>query len=156
MHAQLEARRPGLASRRRHVLPARADSRSSSRLRGQSMQDSEEMSGIRAKGEEAVGELAQALLENPVFNSALARALGAGERAMAAQRSAMGALNVASGSDVERLEQRLRSLSARLEAIEDRVDEIAGEVFALARRAGSDPGAESSPQSRLADSEAEV
>jgi CRP-like cAMP-binding protein len=120
------------------------------------MEESEDMSGIRAKGEEAVGELAQALLENPVFNSALARALGAGERAMAAQRSALGALNVASGSDVERLEQRLRSLSARLEAIEDRVDEIAGEVFALARRAGPDSGPETPDRTELADSEAEV
>jgi CRP-like cAMP-binding protein len=120
------------------------------------MEESEDMSGIRAKGEEAVGELAQALLENPVFNSALARALGAGERAMAAQRSALGALNVASGSDVERLEQRLRSLSARLEAIEDRVDEIAGEVFALARGAGPGSGPEPPDRTALADSEAEA
>ena len=51
-------------------------------------------SGIRARGEEAVGELAQALIENPLFNSALSRALGAGERAASAQRSAMGALNL--------------------------------------------------------------
>lgn len=95
---------------------------------------SEERSGLRAKGEEAVGELAQALVENPLFNSALARALGAGERAMTAQRSAMGALNVASGSDVERLEQRLRSLSGRLEAIEDRLDELADELAASRRQ----------------------
>ena len=27
--------------------------------------------GIRARGEEAIGDLAQALLENPVFNQAL-------------------------------------------------------------------------------------
>lgn len=79
---------------------------------------------LRARGEEALGELAQALLENPLFNSALGRALGAGERAVQAQRSAMGALNVASGADLERLEQRLRSLSARLEAVEDRLDEL--------------------------------
>jgi len=89
-------------------------------------------SGLRARGEEAVGELAQALLENPVFNSALAKALGAGERAASAQRSALGAMNVASGSDVERLEQRLRSLSGRLEAMEDRLDEVADQVSRLA------------------------
>ena len=81
-----------------------------------------------------MGELAQALLENPLFNSALGRALGAGERAASAQRSAIGALNLASASDVERLEQRLRSLSGRLEAIEDRLDELADE---LARARGS-------------------
>ena len=87
------------------------------------LDDSDE-STIRERGEEALGELAQALLENPLFNSAVARALGAGERAVQAQRSAMEALNVASQSDVERLEKRLRSLSARLEAVEDRIDEL--------------------------------
>jgi CRP-like cAMP-binding protein len=79
---------------------------------------------LRARGEEAVGELAQALLENPLFNSAVARALGAGERAVQAQRSAMGAAGIASNADLERLEKRLRSLSARIEAIEDRLDEL--------------------------------
>jgi CRP-like cAMP-binding protein len=98
----------------------------------------DDRSGIKARGEEAVGELAQALIENPLFNSALARALGAGERAMSAQRSAMGALNVASGSDVERLEQRLRSLSGRLEAIEDRLDDLVDEIAGL--RSGSAKG----------------
>lgn len=103
------------------------------------MESSEDKSGIRAKGEEAVGELAQALLDNPVFSSALGRALGAGERAMDAQRSAIGALNLASGSDVERLEHRLRSLSGRLEEIEDRLDEMGDELGALRRRLDS-PG----------------
>ena len=96
--------------------------------------NAEDKSGIRARGEEAIGELAQALIDNPVFNQALSRTLGAGERAMAAQRSAMGAINVASSSDVERLEQRLRSLSARLETLEDTVDRLADDL-AAARRA---------------------
>jgi len=94
----------------------------------------EEKSNIRARGEEAVGELAQALIENPIFNSALGKALGAGERAMSAQRTAMGALNLASVSDVERLEQRLRSLSGRLEAVEDRLDDVVAELSALSKR----------------------
>src|SRR6185503_4987746 len=94
------------------------------------MESGEDRSGIRARGEEAVGELAQALVENPLFNSALSRALGAGERAASAQRSAMGALNLASASDIERLEQRLRSLSGRLEALEDRIDDLADDVRA--------------------------
>ncbi len=80
-----------------------------------------------------MGELAQALVENPLFNSALSRALGAGERAASAQRSAMGALNLASASDIERLEQRLRSLSGRLEALEDRIDDLADDVRAAQR-----------------------
>lgn len=99
----------------------------------------EDRSGLRSRGEEAVGELAQALLENPLFNTALGRALGAGERAMSAQRTAMGALNFASSSDVERLEQRIRSLSGRLEAIEDRLDEVAEELASLTARLAASP-----------------
>ena len=95
----------------------------------------EERSGIRARGEEALGDLAQALLDNPLFSQALSRTLGAGERAMQAQRSAMGALNMASGSDLERLERRLRSLSDRLEDMEDQLDELASELASL-RRSG--------------------
>jgi chromosome segregation ATPase len=98
------------------------------------MSTGEDRSGIRARGEEAVGELAQALVENPLFNSALSRALGAGERAASAQRSAIGALNLASASDIERVEQRLRSLSGRLESLEDRIDELSDEMRALGRR----------------------
>ena len=88
-------------------------------------------SSIRARGEEAVGELAQALLENPLLNTALGRALGAGERAVQAQRSAMGALNIASSADLERITRRLRSLSDRLEALEDRFDDVADDVAAM-------------------------
>src|SRR3954470_10622245 len=99
------------------------------------MSADEDRTGIRARGEEAVGELAQALVENPLFNSALSRALGAGERAASAQRSAIGALNLASASDVERLEQRLRSLSGRLESLEDRIDELSDELRAARRTA---------------------
>jgi CRP-like cAMP-binding protein len=101
------------------------------------MPEPDEKSSIRTRGEEAVGELAQALLENPLFNTALGRALGAGEAALQAQRSAIGALSLASASDVERLEQRLRSLSGRLEEIEDRVDELADRFGELSRGLGA-------------------
>ena len=67
--------------------------------------------GIRARGEEALSDLAQALLDNPIFGQAVSTAIGAGERAAHAQRSAMGALNIPAATDFERLEQRLRSLS---------------------------------------------
>lgn len=101
-------------------------------------------SGIRAKGEEALTELAQALAENPLVGGALARALGAGERASVAQRQAIGALSLASSSDVERLEVRLRSFSSRLGAIEDSIDRMGDDIAALkareAERADQSPG----------------
>jgi predicted nucleic acid-binding Zn-ribbon protein len=106
------------------------------------MSDELEPSGLRTRGEEAIGDLAQALLENPVFHQAVTTALGAGERAVQAQRSAMGALNIASSAELERLGRRLRSLSDRLEAIEDRLDDVADEVAALraqARATGDRP-----------------
>lgn len=89
--------------------------------------DGGEHSGLRERGEEALGELAQAVLENPLLGQALGKALSAGERAAHAQRSAIGALNLASSSEIERLAQRLRSLSARVEAVEDQLDELAAE-----------------------------
>jgi hypothetical protein len=104
------------------------------------MPEADDRNTMRARGEEAVGELAQALLDNPVFNSAISRALGAGERALEAQRSAMGALNVASGSDVERLEKRLRLLFGRIEEIEDRLDDLADELADVSRRLGPGEG----------------
>ena len=92
---------------------------------------------MRARGEEAVADLAQALIDNPLFSSALKSAAGAGERAAQAQRSAMGALNFASASDLERIEQRIRSLSSRVEELEDRLDDVTDELAALRRQAQS-------------------
>jgi hypothetical protein len=85
---------------------------------------SDDTGGLRARGEEAVADLAQALLENPLFSQALGKALGAGERAAQAQRAALGALDVPSAGDVERLSRRVRALSDRLEAVEDAVDAL--------------------------------
>jgi len=93
--------------------------------------------GIRARGEEALGDLAQALLDNPLFSQAMSTAIGAGERAAQAQRSAMGALNIPAASDFERLEQRMRSLSARLEAVEDQLDDALDELAAVRRSISS-------------------
>jgi chromosome segregation ATPase len=64
----------------------------------------------------------------------LTTAVGAGERAAQAQRTAMGALNIPAASELERLEQRLRSLSNRLESVEDRLDDLSDEVAVLRRR----------------------
>ena len=105
--------------------------------------DAGDRSGFRAKGEEALGDLAEALLDNPLFGQALSRALGAGERAAQAQRSAMSAVGVPAAADLERLERRLRSLSTRLEEIEDRLDELGDEVAALRARNRTTSGAKS-------------
>jgi predicted nucleic acid-binding Zn-ribbon protein len=76
------------------------------------------------QGEEAIGKLAQELLENPMVSGALTAALGTRERAMRAQEAALGALNLPSASDLERLTRRLRSVSQRLEGIEDGLDRV--------------------------------
>ena len=86
---------------------------------------------IARQGEDALGKLAQELLENPVVNSAIARAFTAREKAVAAQETAMGALNIPSAADVERLTRRLRSVSQRMEGIEEAVDRLDQRVAAL-------------------------
>ena len=58
---------------------------------------------LTRQGEEAVGKLAQDLLENPLFANTLARAFEAREKAMQAQTVAMGALNLPSAADIETL-----------------------------------------------------
>jgi chromosome segregation ATPase len=75
-------------------------------------------------GEDALGKIAQDLLENPIINGAIARAFEAREKAAQAQEVAFGALNIPSAADIERLTRRVRSLSHRLEGIEDGVDRL--------------------------------
>jgi chromosome segregation ATPase len=95
--------------------------------------------GLRDKlarsSEDALGKLAQELLENPFVNSAISRAFDARERAVQAQEAAMGALNIPSAADIERLTRRLRSVSQRLEGIEDGVDRLDQRLEALNRPA---------------------
>lgn len=109
----------------------------------------DDQEGLRARSEQALGELAQALLDSQVLESALAAAFGAREKAAEAQQAAMAALNLPSAADVERLERRLRSLSQRLEEVEDQVDEVLSELRRAERRLtaeGSAPEAESKSQ----------
>jgi len=91
--------------------------------------------GLRGRlaktGEDALGKLAQDLLENPLVNGAIARAFEAREKAAQAQEVAMGALNIPSAADLERLTRRVRSLSQRLEGIEDGVDRLDERLAAL-------------------------
>jgi hypothetical protein len=79
---------------------------------------------ITRQGEDALGKLAQDLLENPLVTGAITRAFEAREKAVAAQETAMSALNLPSAADLERLTRRLRSVSQRLEGIEDGVDRL--------------------------------
>jgi CRP-like cAMP-binding protein len=87
---------------------------------------------LTRSGEDALGKLAQDLLENPLVTGAIARAFDAREKASAAQETAMSALNLPSAADLERLTRRLRSVSQRLEGIEDGVDRLEGQLSKLA------------------------
>lgn len=88
----------------------------------------DDQESLRARSEQVIGEVAQALLDSQVLENALAAAFGAREKAVEAQQAAMAALNLPSAGDVERLERRLRSFSQRLEDVEDQLDRLAREL----------------------------
>jgi len=88
---------------------------------------------LTRQSEDALGKLAQDLLDNPLVNGALSRAFEARDRATQAQEMALGALNIPSAADVERLTRRVRSVSQRLEGIEDGVDRVDESLTALRR-----------------------
>lgn len=96
---------------------------------------------ISARGTDALGELAQALADNPLFGQALQVALDARERVNEAGAHAMRNLNVPTAADVDRLGRRLRVVSERLEAVEDKLDQLSGDLTALRRIAerGAEP-----------------
>src|SRR5215212_1483846 len=79
---------------------------------------------VSRQGEDALGRLAQELLESPFVSGAISRAFEAREKAAQAQEVAMGALNLPSAGDLERLTRRVRSVSQRLEGVEDALDRI--------------------------------
>lgn len=87
---------------------------------------------LTRQGEDALGKLAQDLLENPLVNGAISRAFEAREKAAQAQEVAFGALNIPSAADIERLTRRVRSVSQRLEGIEDGVDRLDQRLAGLA------------------------
>lgn len=91
---------------------------------------------LTRQGEDALGKLAQELLENPLVSGAIARAFDAREKATQAQEAAMGALNLPSAADIERLTRRLRSVSQRLEGIEDAVDRLDRRLESMSGAAG--------------------
>jgi hypothetical protein len=108
--------------------------------------EQDDQDGLRARSEQAIGELAQALLDSQVLENAVAAAFGAREKALEAQQAAMAALNLPSAGDVERLERRLRAVSQRLEEVEDELDRVSRESRGLRRELATErrgEGAES-------------
>lgn len=105
----------------------------------------EDHDGLRARSEQAIGELAQALIDSPTLHNAISAAFGAREKAIEAQQAAMSALNLSSASDVERIERRVRSLSQRLEDVEEQIDRLADEIGGLRRQLAKQER-ESNPQ----------
>jgi septal ring factor EnvC (AmiA/AmiB activator) len=93
---------------------------------------------LQSGGEEALGKLAQDLLENPLVSGAIARAFETREKAVQAQEVAFNALNIPSAADIERLTRRVRSVSQRLEGIEDGIDRLDERLASVSRAAGID------------------
>src|SRR5688500_10828972 len=104
---------------------------------------------LARSGEDALGKLAQDLLENPLVTGAISKAFDAREKATSAQETAMSALNLPSAADLERLTRRLRSVSQRLEGIEDGVDRLDRRFEEVSRTAQP-------PDDRLAAIEAQL
>ena len=104
---------------------------------------------LRARSEQAIGEIAQALIDSPHLHSALQAAFGARDRAIEAQQAAMSALNLPSAGDVERLERRIRSFSQRLEDVEEQLDDLTRELGSLRRKIAAKE-AKSAPKSDAA------
>jgi predicted nucleic acid-binding Zn-ribbon protein len=102
----------------------------------------DELKGLRQRlqssGEDALGKLAQDLLENPLVSGAIARAFETREKAVQAQEVAFSALNIPSAADLERLTRRVRSVSQRLEGIEDGIDRLDERLAALNRSSDLD------------------
>jgi TolA-binding protein len=96
--------------------------------------EDQDQESLRARSEQAIAELARALVDSQMLENALAAAFGAREKAQEAQQAAMAALNLPSASDVERLERRLRSVSQRIDDLEDQIDRLGRDVAELRRQ----------------------
>ena len=96
--------------------------------------EEDDQDGLRARSEQAIGDLAQALIDSHMLENALAAAFGAREKAVEAQQAAMSALNLPSAGDLERLERRLRAFSQRLEEMEEQIDQVSLGLSDLRRR----------------------
>jgi septal ring factor EnvC (AmiA/AmiB activator) len=90
--------------------------------------DDDISSGLRGRlqrtGEDALGRLAQDILDNPLIHGAISTAMGAREKAAQAQEVTMAALSIPSTGDIARLTRRVRAVSQRLEGVEDGIDRL--------------------------------
>jgi hypothetical protein len=97
--------------------------------------DATENQGLRERlqrsGEDALGKLAQDLLDNPLVHGAISAAMEAREKAAQAQEVAMGAFNIPSSSDIARLTRRVRAVSQRFEGVEDGIDRLEQRLASL-------------------------
>lgn len=125
---------PGGCRQSGRTLPGGAKRLTCRAVGGEHDEQRDEQDGLRARSEQALGELAQALLDSQVLENAVSAAFGAREKALEAQQAAMAALNLPSAGDVERLERRIRSLSQRLDEVEDEFDRVSRELSALRRQ----------------------
>ncbi len=82
-----------------------------------------------------LGDLVQALLDNPWLKEALHVAFEARERASVAGTQAIRGLNLPTAADTDRLERRLRAVSERLDSVEDALDGLTRELAELRSRA---------------------
>lgn len=98
--------------------------------------------------DDAASRLLGELLDSPIAQRAIERAVEARELAAQAQVVAMSALNLPTAADVERLTRRVRSLSQRLESIEDALERIEARLSAQSKRP-----ADTQPSSGPADSQ---
>jgi hypothetical protein len=95
---------------------------------------------LSGRGEGALGELAELLLDNPLIHQALQVAVDARDKATQASATAMRGLNVSQASEVDRLERRLRSVSERLEQVEDELDRLRTELRERPKGSTPPPG----------------
>jgi phage-related minor tail protein len=106
--------------------------------------DDSQHDGIRgrlgARGEEAISDIAQILVDNPLLNQALQAAFGARDLAQSATTTAIKGVGVGTSADVERLTRRLRSISDRLEEVEDKIDDLAEELAQVRNSQGKPQG----------------
>jgi hypothetical protein len=104
------------------------------------MSDATDTAGLRRRiqnaGEDALGKLAQDLLDNALVHGAITRAMEAREKASQAQEVAMGAFNIPSTGDIARLTRRVRAVSQRLEGVEDGLDRLDERLASLGSVAG--------------------
>ena len=79
---------------------------------------------IQRQGEDAVGWLAQEMLDNQIVKGAVQGVTDAGQKVFEAREMVFGVLDLSSASETQELIRRLRSVSQRLEDVEDGFDRL--------------------------------